>query len=133
MTEKKLTLDMMVDEGTLDTKVPILFLQIFVENSIKYGRETEQTDLKIQIRIRCRKMEFGNCLDVNISDNGHGYPEEVLHELNQGGISQEQKFGVGIINLQHRMRICCGDRTSWYFYNANGACSDLIIPISGGK
>lgn len=133
MTEKTLTLDLSVDENALGVEVPILLLQTFVENSIKYGRETEQKDLKIQIRIRRRKMEFGDCLDIHICDNGHGYPEEILSELNRQEVSQEQKFGVGVINLQHRMKIYYGEKVSWYFYNADGASSDLIIPVNGGN
>lgn len=133
MTERSIMLDMIIDEEALNVEVPILFIQTFVENSIKYGMETEQADLKIQVRIRCRKMEYGDCLDVTISDNGPGYPEDVLLELNQGGISQEQKFGIGVINLQHRMKIYYGENVNWYFYNAPGACSDLIVPVNGGR
>lgn len=133
MTEKNLTLDMQIDEAVLDVEVPILLLQTFVENSIKYGRETEQTDLRIQIRIRRRMLAFGECLDINICDNGHGYPNEILSELNRSEVSQVQNFGVGVINLQHRMKIHYGENVSWYFSNSNGACSDLIIPINGGK
>lgn len=133
MTEKKLELDMMIHEDALDVEVPVLFLQTFVENSIKYGRETGKDVLKIQICIRRRQMECGECLDVTIRDNGIGYPEDILCELNQGECSQEQKFGVGIINLQHCMKIYYGEQVSWYFYNASGACSDLIIPVNGGR
>lgn len=133
MTEKSLTLDLQIEESVLDVEVPILLLQTFVENSIKYGRETEQTDLRIQIRIRRRMLEFGECLDINICDNGHGYPSEILAELNRKDVSQEQKFGVGVINLQHRMKIHYGENVNWYFSNANGACSDLIVPVNGGK
>ena len=133
MTEKNLTLDMQIEESALDVEVPILLLQTFVENSIKYGRETEQNDLKIQIRIRRRTLDFGDCLDISISDNGHGYPDEVLSELNRKEVSQEQKFGVGVINLQHRMKIIYGENVSWYFSNSGGACSDLIVPVHGRK
>lgn len=133
MTEKSYTLDMQIDEAALEVEVPILLLQTFVENSIKYGRGTEQTDLRIQIRIRCKILEFGDCLDIKICDNGHGYPEKILSELNRGEMSQEGKFGVGIINLQHRMKIHYGENVSWYFSNSGGACSNLIIPVKGRK
>lgn len=133
MTEKPLVCDILVDEEALQVDVPILILQTFVENSVKYAREAGQMELKIQIRVRYRRDSKGDYLDISIRDNGHGYPDEILNVLNQEEISQEQRFGVGVINLQSRMHLHYGKQAGWYFSNNEGACSDLIVPVNGGK
>lgn len=132
MTEKEISMHIQIDEKTLNVEVPLLLLQTFVENSIKYGWKNEQNKLILSVRVRQRKFENGECLDIHIGDNGAGYPEKVLKELNGTEVSKEQKFGVGIINLQHRMKLQYGGNVSWYFDNEDGAISDLLIPINGG-
>lgn len=128
ITAKPITCEIAVDEDALEQEIPILTLQTFVENSVKYTFDIEETDLVIQIHIKYRRTEDRNYLDITISDNGHGYPEEVLHVLNRRDPSEVQNLGVGVINLQSRMRIHYGKDASWYFDNTTGAFSELVLP-----
>ena len=40
---------------------------------------------------------------------------------------EKDGLGVGVINLQKRIRLFYGDRASWYFENRGGAVSELIL------
>ena len=128
MTSKSILCEMVIDEDVLEQEIPILSLQAFVENSIKYARDIDVNDLVIKMTVRYRRTDDGNYIDITIKDNGQGYSEEVLAMLNLREPSEEQKLGVGITNLQSRIRIHYGKEATWYFENTTGAFSEIIIP-----
>ena len=128
--------EMSVDDRALDVEIPILTLQLFVENSIKYARGIEGRNLQIQVHVRYLSTDNGDSLDITVSDNGPGYPEELLAILNKKEVSAdgqaERKMGVGIINLLSRLRLHYGVGISWYFENRDGAYSEVILPVKQG-
>lgn len=128
--------EMSVDDRALDVKIPILTLQLFVENSIKYARGIEGRNLQIQVHVRYLSTDNGDSLDITVSDNGPGYPEELLAILNKKEVSAdgqaERKMGVGVINLLSRLRLHYGAGISWYFENRDGAYSEVILPVKLG-
>lgn len=128
MTSKLLFCEIEAEKEALDKEIPILSIQTFVENSVKYARDAKGRQLNIEISIKLRKTEDGNFLDIVVSDNGSGYPEELLEVINGQNPSEKEGMGVGIINLQDRIRIFYKDQASWYFENQGGAVSELILP-----
>ena len=128
--------EMSVDDRALDVEIPILTLQLFVENSIKYARGIEGRNLQIQVHVRYLSTDNGDSLDITVSDNGPGYPEELLAILNKKEVSAdgqaERKMGVGIIILLSRLRLHYGVGISWYFENRDGAYSEVILPVRQG-
>ena len=128
--------EMSVDDRALDVEIPILTLQLFVENSIKYARGIEGRNLQIQVHVRYLSTDNGDSLDITVSDNGPGYPEELLAILNKKEVSAdgqaERRMGVGIINLLSRLRLHYGVGISWYFENRDGAYSEVILPVKQG-
>lgn len=118
-----------LEEEILQEKIPILSIQTFVENSIKYGISEEGQKQMIRVRIRYRFTEIGKFISILVQDNGVGYSREILETLNQDEIEDNQKFGVGIINLLRRVRIYYGKEAHWYFDNNKGACSELLLPV----
>lgn len=112
-------------------KVPILCIQTFVENSIKYyGKKGQMLQIRIHIR---RKEENGKqFLKIRIADNGLGYTKENLSEFNK----LVDKFiykpsHVGIDNLKYRFKLIYEGSSDIYFYNApyGGAVVEMTIPI----
>ena len=107
--------------------VPILAVQTFVENSVKYARlGGSSMPLLIQITASCLQTEEGNFLDLIVQDNGYGYPEEILEEIN--GDASSGNRCVGINNIKRRCKILYGERAEYSFANCDGALSELIIP-----
>lgn len=128
MTSKPLTCEIQADEEAMGKEVPILTLQTFIENSVKYARDMEGKQLRILLSLKYRKTEEGNYLDITVKDNGPGYPEELLKVINEYKPEEKEGLGIGVINLQSRLRIFYGDKASWYFENHDGAVSELVLP-----
>ena len=94
---------------------------------MKYARLGDcNVTLEIQIGASCLYTEEGNFLDLVVQDNGQGYPEDILLEIN-GDVSTGTK-SVGINNIKRRCRILYGERAEYSFNNCGGALSELVIP-----
>lgn len=128
MTSKPLICEITADEEVMEKEVPILTLQTFIENSTKYARDMTGKELRIHLIVKYRKTEEGNYLDITVKDNGPGYPEELLKVINEFKPEEKEGLGIGVINLQSRLRIFYGDKASWYFENHDGAVSELVLP-----
>jgi len=130
MTSKPLSCEIAADEATRNKMIPIIAIQTFVENSVKYARMNDGSLLQIHISVRYRETEEGNFLDITIRDNGPGYPDELMAYLNGGKPVEDEKLGIGVRNLLERLKVVYeGDeKPSWYFENRNGAVSELILP-----
>lgn len=107
--------------------VPTLCIQTFVENSLKYARLGSAEQCLI-ISVSINELDMGEIvfLDLQVQDNGEGYPDEVLAE-----ISEEPREGsrmVGINNIKRRCRFLYGDAAQFAFYNEDGAVSELLLP-----
>lgn len=115
-------------DGEVDSwLVPVLAVHTFVENSIKYARLGSSTvPLEIQVSASLLSTEEGQFLDLIVQDNGQGYPDEILDEIN--GDAAVGKRCVGINNIKRRCRILYGEKAEYSFANFDGALSELIIP-----
>lgn len=117
-----------IDPAALDWMVPILCIQTFVENSFKYARTAiAGMQLTLNVRVDLLKTEEGNYLDITISDNGHGYSDEILKRINDGNFGDDG-LAVGIGNMLRRCKLIYGSRVEINFYNSSGAVSELILP-----
>lgn len=129
LTSRPLTCTISVEEAAAEQEIPILALQTFVENSVKYTETDRERMLEIQIQVRLVRTESGESLDLIVRDNGTGYPAALLALLNQKEeMLSDKGFGVGILNLLNRLRIHYGEEAQWYFDNRAGAFSELILP-----
>lgn len=119
-------------ENMADWEVPTLCIHTFIENSFKYAKlGSVQKELIIQIRINELETEEGKFLDIQIRDNGAGYPENILREINAEPV--EGSVSVGINNLKRRCRLLYGTWAEYDFYNEDGAVSELVLPWNGGE
>lgn len=127
MSDRLVNCEITADDEVMDWMVPTLIVQTFVENSVKYARVGRSgTHLQIRITASCLPTEDGNYLDIIVQDNGHGYPEEILQEIN--GAILEGNISVGINNIKRRCLFLYGDKVEYSFSNYEGALSELIIP-----
>ena len=85
-----------IDEHTLDAFVPSMLLQPIVENALKHGLAAKLGGGELTIRIESRDGR----LIVAIEDNGVGIPKERM--------AQVFKDGIGISNVQERLRVLYG-------------------------
>lgn len=119
-----------VEQAAREEEIPILAIQTFVENSVKYTETDRERALEIQVQVKIIGTESGTFLNLAVRDNGPGYPGVLLELLNRKDEELTAKeFGVGILNLLNRLRIHYGTAADWHFDNRDGAFSELILPV----
>lgn len=115
-----------VDREAMKISLPILAIQTFVENTIKYARKESQKELMLLIQVKYMNVGEGEFLVISIKDDGIGYPEEMIPLLNDIGAVEEA--GIGVYNLKKRIEMIYQKDYSWYFSNQGGASSELVLP-----
>ena len=125
-----LLLQQQVSEETKSYEVPILCIQTFVENSIKYAVSKDRV-LSVTIRANRIKDEGRAYLRICIMDNGEGYRPEVLEQLTRPVKEfQYHSRHVGVDNIKYRIFLLYGEKAKLYFYNspAGGAVTEMLLP-----
>ena len=119
-----------VDQVLMGFALPPLSIQTFVENSVKYAAKPNE-QLRIRIKAVILESEEGNYVDITIQDNGNGFEEETLKELNCGDTTMYTDIHVGLSNLHHRLSMLYGDKAWLAFFNTEeGAAAEMILPLS---
>lgn len=91
-----------VDKECLNKKVPKLFLQPFIENSIEHGFEKNDNIGKICVYIKNK----GDKVYFEVYDNGKGMDEDKIHQVLSNKESNGKK--VGIVNINKRLALYFG-------------------------
>ena len=119
-----------VDESLMELPVPPLFVESFVENAVKHQWKPDR-QLVIPVRVVELKAEDGRYLDITVHDNGDGFAQDVLEQINN--LPEEsfyREYHVGLTNLKHRLRLIYGGRAALAFYNdVSGAVCEVICPL----
>ncbi len=92
-------------EECMELSVPKLILQPIVENSLIYGL----ADGRQEINIRITAFIEDHQLIIEIRDDGPGIEEEVLERILSGSTDKNKFSKVGINNVNHRIRLYCGN------------------------
>ncbi|MCM1190574.1 MAG: histidine kinase [bacterium] len=118
------------EEELMEYRVPILCVQTFVENSVKYAFRDGQI-LSLEVTADIVPDGEGRYLRIRIEDNGEGYPPEKLPGLNRP-VTQFKYHSehVGIDNIKYRTFILYGEKARICFYNnpSGGAVTELLLP-----
>ena len=120
-----------VPDTLLDFTIPPLTLSTFVENSCKHRTDRVHTTV---IWVRAAILdngEEGKFIVLTVQDNGDGFSEKVLREVN---LRENQKIytdnHVGVNNIRQRFRLIYGDKVIFAFYNSpQGPVSEIYVPI----
>ncbi len=129
------------DEGIGEMRILPILLQTFIENSIKHSVSND-TIVKIQLEaewIYANGDPRGN-MQIRITDTGHGFPADVLKDLNTSGmLAPVEGRRIGITNALNRLKLFYREgETAVTFSNlpSGGACVTLLLPAQpseGGK
>lgn len=121
---------MQVDTEALNVKIPPLTIQTFVENSVKHGADHFE-NLEISLIISILKMDSVQLLDITVSDNGRGYPEEVINHFKYKIEKINSGEHVGMHNALWRLQHIYGNEMEYIISNIEGAFVELILPLNG--
>jgi sensor histidine kinase YesM len=119
-----------VDDSLLKYSVPSLIIQTFLENTSKYNKQSDNL-LIFDVNITLAELEGIPVMQIQISDNGIGYSQEILNQLNGTENDLFAKEHVGISNLKHRIALIYKSNFQFAFYNkpSGGACALIYIPL----
>lgn len=133
--EQKLEYTIDVRDDMSDIVVPPLLLHTFVENSMEHSMTSDYLNcLNVTAeRIHIEEIEF---VLIEISDDGEGFAEETLAQLQSGQLEiKSNGSGVGIRNAIYRLHYLYGSRAKLNFFNreTGGAVIRLCIPLEAEK
>lgn len=127
-----LTYTRQLDESLLPAAVPPLCIQTFVENTVKY-QLTAGESVELSILAQSATHNGRACLHIRVTDNGDGYPLEVLLAINKKRkFVDETGEHIGIYNLMQRLTLLFGEEAGLQLSNnvsTGGAQADITIPL----
>ncbi|MCI8373955.1 MAG: sensor histidine kinase [Lachnospiraceae bacterium] len=109
----------------LSLPLPQLTLQPLVENAIRYALETNDEDCRIHIVCR----ETDGTIAIEIINSGSQFEENLLEKLASKEILSKG-FGIGLLNIQHRLKLTFGEEYGLFLFNLNeqNAVAQIRIP-----
>lgn len=118
-----------IEEDTLSLLIPRFILQPIVENAIYHGLPT---DLERQGRIVISARRRNRNLVITVEDNGEGISAEKAEEILYKKKRRDGSFnGIGVVNVNERIRIYYGDAYGVRFESEPGRYTKciLVLPI----
>jgi len=126
---ERVTFEIHISDGAFQAAIPPLLIQPFIENAIKHGFDFMDHPFHIAIHIFLLEQDQ---LEIMITDNGNGFPREVLQQLQSGSYLEKQNGEhLGITNVQYRLKHIFGHMTRLEFDNIpdSGARVRIVIPF----
>lgn len=125
--KNKFRYEIVADPETFGLQTLKLILQPLVENAIHHGIEksAEEGFIGVYARIREDRLEFV------IKDNGIGMTKETLDKLMSGSLRSESGSGVGVINVQERIKLYYGKSYGLHYESEpeEGTTVTIHLPI----
>ena len=117
-----------IPEHVMEYRLPRVFLQPLVENSIVHGLEarSEQGNLMIGIWLD------GEMLHIEVSDDGCGIRPEEMQRLRAQFVQNEiptKAKGIGLANLHSRLCLLYGDRAEIQIETEVGIGTSIIVML----
>jgi two-component system sensor histidine kinase YesM len=101
----KLDFEIEVEDSILSYKTIKIILQPLVENSIYHGiKNKDRAGL-----VRITGSRVGDKIVLSVIDNGIGMAPETLEALLQKPVSSEQGSGMGVNNVNQRIKLYYGE------------------------
>ena len=117
------------EEQYKDINVPTLSIQTFVENSVKHAAR-EQGKLIIEVKVKESVQKSGYVV-ITVEDNGGGFPEEILAQLQNGMFERnDDRKQIGIMNIMQRFELLYESKAEIKFSNKKqgGARVSILLP-----
>ncbi|MEI7027263.1 sensor histidine kinase [Paenibacillus sp. y28] len=112
--------------------IPPLLIQPFVENAVVHGFKSRRRPFRIEITAGPAPDLPAPFMLICVTDNGPGFPPELLAELNsQAYYDQSAEHHIGIWNVLHRLRMQFDEAAEVQFSNREGGGAEvrLLLPL----
>jgi len=111
----KFTFDIEADPSLVDYLMPKLLLQPLIENSIYHGIKPKKEKSHISILVK----ESEGDIEILIKDDGIGMDEvQLSHMLDSDYLKEHSSGGVGVNNVNSRIKLYFGEAYGLTFYSS---------------
>ena len=122
-----------VPEAAMDARIPRMTLQPVVENAVFHG--LERTYLSPSLTVSARLCDEG--IELKVRDNGVGISAEALQKLQaelkhapeDGSAATADKDSIGLVNINDRIRLSCGERYGLRIESTEGKGTTVTIVL----
>ncbi|EHQ90900.1 LytS/YhcK type 5TM receptor domain-containing protein [Desulfosporosinus youngiae] len=114
-----------ISEEALKWQIPGLTLQPLIENAIKHGIYPLNSGGQVVVSA----VEKEGFLIIEIRDNGVGIPEETLNLLKSGAAIQSKGLGIGLKNIEQRLRYAYHGRAEFEIKSKAGHGTVVTLKI----
>lgn len=122
--DDRLNYSIQVEDSIRNIHIPCLCLQPLVENAIRYGLEDNIDDCEIQVEGWVQK----GLIHLIVRNTGSEFEDNTLERLREETL-QPQGNGIGLLNIDERIRLSFGADYGLHLYNENNfAVGEIIIP-----
>lgn len=130
---ERLSYEIYAEEGTENVKILPILLQTFIENAIRYSAVLdEKMYIRTDISWAQADADARKNIQIQITDNGTGFPKEVLDALNNYQFLEPlDGHRIGITNAIQRLRLFYKDGEAAVAFSnllAGGACVTILLP-----
>lgn len=118
-----------IEHGFEQLMLPTMTLQPLVENAIKHGLRHMKQGSEIVISVQ----SSGNEVHISVSDNGKGIEQARLAELLKKPVSSQQGAGIGLYNVNERLKSLLGEHVQLSIQSMEGKGTTVQIKIPYSK
>lgn len=117
-----------IDSSVLQAEIPKMTIQPLVENGILHSQEEPQDEYTIRLSIQ-RQPDSGD-IEIRVANSGSHIDEAILEHIRNHTVTPKGN-GVGLLNIDSRLRIVFGDSYHLHFENSGDmAIVWFLIPYS---
>lgn len=121
------------EEGTEEVLILPIIIQTFIENSIKHAAvQDEPITIRTDVQWAFSGCSARGRVQIQITDTGKGFPEEVLRELNSRmPLTPVNGHRIGITNAMKRLELFYKEGEAMISFSnlpAGGACVTILLP-----
>jgi two-component system sensor histidine kinase YesM len=123
--KEKLSYEIAFSPELYGFKIMKLLIQPLVENAIYHG--IKGMDSPGHIKIIGERAD--SAVVIRVGDNGAGMSAEILNALNEGNVEPSTNGGVGVKNVQERIRLSFGAEYGVRLESIPGAGTTAVVRI----
>jgi two-component system sensor histidine kinase YesM len=122
--EERLVYQIYAQCEIIQADIPKLTIQPLVENAIKYGLKQVTEVCRIEITINQEQ----NNIFIRVKNNGSLFEDDLMEGL-KSNRSYTNGFGIGLLNIDKRLKLMFGDTYGLTLYNTDEiAVAEIKIP-----
>ncbi|HLR61932.1 MAG TPA: LytS/YhcK type 5TM receptor domain-containing protein [Lentibacillus sp.] len=121
----QLTIHLSEPEEMTQVDIPPSTIQPLVENSIKHGLKNVTSGGEVNVTME----KNADSIQIAVSDNGVGFPHEMLEETEVTLLSGNQSGGAGLYNVNQRLISLIGESARLHIRNLPERGSEVYFTI----